>query len=68
MNARTLLVFPLIVGSAFIASGADAIAPIPLDAIGPFLSRPQVMDLGEIARSGYVVSSQDLHLSQGGSG
>jgi len=42
-----------------------AIAPIPLDAIGPFLSRPQVMDLADIERSGYVVSSQDLHLANG---
>jgi len=43
----------------------DAIAPIPLDAIRPFLSRPQVMTLDEIETSGYVVSSQDLHLATG---
>ena len=43
----------------------DAIAPLPLDAIRPFLSRPQVMPLGDIERTGYVVSSQDRHLING---
>lgn len=43
----------------------EPIAPIPLDAIRPFLSRPQVMELADIERSGYVVSSQDLHLANG---
>ncbi len=42
-----------------------AIAPIPLDAIRPFLSRPQVMELADIEKTGYVVSSQDLHLANG---
>lgn len=43
----------------------DAIAPIPLDAIRPFLSRPQVMTLDAITKTAYVVSSQDLHLANG---
>lgn len=42
-----------------------AIAPVPLDAIRPFLSRPQVMELADIEKTGYVVSSQDLHLANG---
>ncbi len=43
----------------------DAIAPIPLDAIRPFLSRPRVMDLADIDATSYVISSQDLHLVNG---
>ena len=43
----------------------DAIAPIPLDAIRPFLSRPQVMQLADIERAAYVVSSHGLHLANG---
>jgi len=43
----------------------DAIAPSPLAAIRPFLSRPQVMQLADIERAAYVVSSQDLHLANG---
>jgi hypothetical protein len=43
----------------------DRIAPLPLDAIAPFLSRPQVMALSDIERTGYVISSQDLHLLNG---
>ena len=43
----------------------DAIAPIPLDAIRPFLSRPQVMDLADIEKTGYVVSSDERHLANG---
>lgn len=43
----------------------DAIAPIPLDAIRPFLSRPQVMSKGDLERTAYVVSSQDVHLANG---
>lgn len=43
----------------------DAIAPIPLYAIRPFLSRPQVMQLADIERAAYVVASQDLHLANG---
>ena len=43
----------------------NAITPIPLDAIRPFLSRPQVMELADIEKTGYVVSSQELHLVNG---
>lgn len=42
-----------------------AITPIPLDAIRPFLSRPQVMELADIEKAPYVVSSQDVHLANG---
>ncbi len=43
----------------------DAIAPIPLDAIRPFMSRPRVMELSDIDKTGYVISSQDQHLANG---
>ncbi|MFP6682027.1 MAG: LysM peptidoglycan-binding domain-containing protein, partial [Gammaproteobacteria bacterium] len=43
----------------------SAITPIPLDAIRPFLSRPQVMELADIEKTGYVVSSRDQHLANG---
>ncbi len=42
-----------------------AIAPIPLDAIRPFLSRPYVMSGSDIELAAYVVSSQDQHLATG---
>ncbi|MDA0824636.1 MAG: LysM domain-containing protein [Proteobacteria bacterium] len=43
----------------------NAIPPIPLDAIRPFLSRPNVMKLADLERTAYVVSSQDEHLANG---
>lgn len=43
----------------------DAIAPIPLDVIQPFLSRPQVVTADGLADSGYIVASQDDHLAFG---
>jgi LysM domain len=43
----------------------EAISPIPLDAIRPFLSRPQVMELADIESTGYVISSEDQHLANG---
>ena len=43
----------------------DAIAPIPLDAIRPFLSRPQVIELDALEKAAYVVASQDQHLANG---
>ncbi|MGR8920727.1 MAG: LysM peptidoglycan-binding domain-containing protein [Gammaproteobacteria bacterium] len=43
----------------------DAIEPIPLDAIQQFLSRPRVMTREDIGRSGYIVGSQDEHLTFG---
>lgn len=43
----------------------QAIPPIPLDAIRPFLSRPRVMSRRELALAPYVISSQDQHLMAG---
>lgn len=43
----------------------DAISPIPLDAIRPFLTRPSIMKLADLERSAYVVSSRDQHLANG---
>jgi hypothetical protein len=43
----------------------DAIAPIPLDAIQQFLSRPRVVSEDQINQAAYVVSSQDQHLVTG---
>ncbi|MGE0482896.1 MAG: LysM peptidoglycan-binding domain-containing protein [Gammaproteobacteria bacterium] len=43
----------------------DRIQPIPLDAVGPFLSRPRVVAGGELADSAYIVGSQDEHLTYG---
>lgn len=44
----------------------QAIAPIPVDAIAPFLSRPIVIDEDTYERLPYVVSSADQHLINGG--
>jgi hypothetical protein len=43
----------------------EAVPPIPLDAIWPFLSRPQVVGSEDLAAAPYVVSSQDEHLVNG---
>ncbi|MFH0343503.1 MAG: LysM peptidoglycan-binding domain-containing protein [Chromatiales bacterium] len=43
----------------------DALPAIPLDAIWPFLSRPQVVGADELANAPYIVSSQDEHLVTG---
>ena len=43
----------------------EAIAPIPLDAIQQFLSRPRVLSEAEISGAAYVISSQDQHLVNG---
>lgn len=43
----------------------EAIPAIPLDAIWPFLSRPQVVGSEDLAAAPYVVSSQDEHLVNG---
>jgi hypothetical protein len=43
----------------------EAIAPIPLDAIRQFLSRPRVVSEDEINGAAYVISSQDHHLITG---
>ncbi len=45
-----------------------AIAPIPVDAIAPFLSRPIVIDADTYDRLPYVVSSADQHLANGAGG
>ena len=44
---------------------AQAIPPIPLDAIHQFLSRPRVVSEADIEESAYVVGSQDEHLATG---
>ncbi|MCC7412011.1 MAG: LysM peptidoglycan-binding domain-containing protein [Gammaproteobacteria bacterium] len=46
-------------------SHGDAVAPIPLDAIQPFLSEPQVVAASTLASSPYIVSSEDEHLVNG---
>ncbi|MGH8613564.1 MAG: LysM peptidoglycan-binding domain-containing protein [Gammaproteobacteria bacterium] len=43
----------------------QAIAPLPLDAIRPFLSRPRVVSLAEYGQAPYIVSSQDQRLVAG---
>ena len=43
----------------------DRIAPIPLDAIHQFLSRPQVLQDGDIDNLGYVVAAQDSRITAG---
>ncbi len=43
----------------------QAIPPIPLAAIWPFLSRPKVVGPEELAAAPYIVSSQDTHLVNG---
>lgn len=43
----------------------DRIAPIPLDAIHQFLSRPQVFEEGEVERLPYVVAAQDSRIASG---
>ena len=43
----------------------NRIAPIPLDAIHQFLSRPQVLQDGDIDKLGYVVASQDSRITAG---
>lgn len=45
-----------------------AIAPIPVDAIAPFLSRPLVIDADTYDSLPYVVSSADQHLVNGNGG
>lgn len=39
-----------------------AVATIPLDAIGPFLSRPGITTLAEMRDAPYVIASHDNHL------
>ena len=43
----------------------DRIAPIPLDAIHQFLTRPQVLEGSEVDQLAYVVASQDKRLTAG---
>ncbi len=43
----------------------QAVAPIPLDAIQQFLSRPLVVSKNELDQSAYIVGSQDEHLTFG---
>jgi len=43
----------------------EAIPTIPLDAIGPFLSRPRVLDEAAYEHAPYIVSSADEHLIAG---
>lgn len=43
----------------------QAIAPIPLDAIQQFLSRPRVVTEDELGGAAYIVGSQDEHLAFG---
>ncbi len=43
----------------------QAIAPLPLDAVRPFLSRPRVVSLAEYGQAPYIVSSQDQRLVAG---
>ncbi len=43
----------------------DAIAPIPLDAIQQFLTRPRVVSEAALENAAYVVGSQDGHLVTG---
>jgi len=42
-----------------------SVAPIPWDAIGPFLSRPSVVDRDELLTAPYVLSTQEGHLMAG---
>ena len=44
---------------------SDQISSIPLDAIQQFLQRPRVVSPGELEGAGYVVASQDEHLTFG---
>ena len=44
----------------------DAIPPIPLDAIAPFLSRPRVVSADELAAAPYVIAAEDEHVITGG--
>lgn len=44
---------------------AEAIKPIPLDAIRQFLSRPQVMSEAELEAAPYVLAGEELHLVNG---
>lgn len=46
----------------------DAIQALPLDAVQQFLSRPRVVSEEELARSAYIVGSQDNHLTFGRGG
>ena len=46
----------------------DAIHPIPLGAIQPFLSRPRVVTEDEIEQSAYIIGSLDDHLTLGAGG
>ncbi|MGQ0658837.1 MAG: LysM peptidoglycan-binding domain-containing protein [Chromatiales bacterium] len=46
----------------------EAIAPVPVDAIAPFLSRPIVIDADTYDQLPYVVSSADQHLANGAGG
>ena len=43
----------------------DRIAPIPLDAIHQFLSRPQVLQEDDVERLAYVLAAQDKRLTSG---
>jgi LysM domain-containing protein len=42
-----------------------SVDPIPWDAIGPFLSRPSVVDRDELLDAPYVLSTQESHLMAG---
>ena len=44
---------------------SDQTSSIPLDAIQQFLGRPRVVSSGELEGAGYVVASQDKHLTFG---
>lgn len=47
--------------------GLDAAVPtIPLDVIGPFLSRPRVVGEGELEKAPYIMAHADNHLASGG--
>lgn len=43
----------------------EAVSPIPLDAIGPFLSEPRVVGEAELAAAPYIVAAEDRHLVTG---
>ena len=43
----------------------DRVTPIPLDAIHQFLSRPQVLQDGEVDKLAYVVAAQDRRVTAG---
>ncbi len=43
----------------------DAIEPIPLDAISQFLSRPRVVEAGELENAAYVAAGEEEHIISG---